>query len=716
MVRFLLITLLLPAIVLSQAPTDDCPSGVTPAKCRIDPCDADECRSYHSQFSRCKTITCGDRCSALFSNDSGFAVCKTKNNVECSTNNDCLKSTSNAEVDTDEYCSSDGVCRTDGTCLRDDDCEKFGNDYAKSTFCGGYGLCTEGKCNWQCSWMCQSDADCTSRNGREFHCAAGGICKRGSRCQGDASKCGTQNFCGTGDVCLDDGSCVEDSDCIAPGNTYSGLPCTGNGFCRKEKKQCEWLCAWECASSSDCGDITKYYCDVNNKLCKLKDATSTKNVDYKHKCAGNSGCPVDEYCGSDQRCHEDGFCYNDIDCSRSGNSVTATKTCQNGSSRVSCQSNKCQTICIGPPPKGPKGGECSQDSDCKKDNFTCNKKDKICVPKKNNEKDIKNNKNKNGKRTRRALQSCSSRSDCHENQYCADGKCWADGTCRKVADCIQPGNSFPAAFCRGYEMCNNGQCTVMCGGARRCTNNKDCPGNKNMCISGKCAQTVFTTPCSTKDDCAEREYCGKDGVCRTDGTCQVTGDCVQDGNHAINFITCANGKVAMSCGQDKQCRRVCAGQTPAPVVAPQPTAPPTPKSCNKDADCGSTNARCTLEGKCHEIYKPITCTDHSQCPAAEYCATDGYCRRDGSCMRDDDCELIEANKYTVSCQGFRACNELNKCTALCNQQCNSDDDCASGNLRCRNGQCLPIVAPMPTVKVQPRPSPPVAPLFPVGNK
>jgi len=82
--------------------------------------------------------------------------------------------------------------------------------------------------------------------------------------------------------------------------------------------------------------------------------------------------------------------------------------------------------------------------------------------------------------------------------------------------------------CGNGKYCDQGACVVDTRPKPNCTDNSQCSGNNQQCVSGYCKYN-----CSTDKDCelidSRIGYCGQDGVCRTQAEahpqCKQKSDC-----------------------------------------------------------------------------------------------------------------------------------------------------------------------------------------------
>ena len=98
---------------------------------------------------------------------------------------------------------------------------------------------------------------------------------------------------------------------------------------------------------------------------------------------------------------------------------------------------------------------------------------------------------------------CGEDGGCRDDAYCAvSSVCRESGACVLDADCLRPGNDFPAPLCEGWPACGgDGQCEWYCGDPR-CT---DLLGVD----FGPCEQVL--------------------GVARVNGVCMVISGCEAEG-------------------------------------------------------------------------------------------------------------------------------------------------------------------------------------------
>jgi len=63
---------------------------------------------------------------------------------------------------------------------------------------------------------------------------------------------------------------------------------------------------------------------------------------------------------------------------------------------------------------------------------------------------------------------CDAETPCEDEAYCAVADvCRIDGECHLAADCLRPGNDYPAPFCEGWPTCNaENRCDFFCGDPR----------------------------------------------------------------------------------------------------------------------------------------------------------------------------------------------------------------------------------------------------------
>lgn len=193
-----------------------CADGSAPVNCLVDPCTVSKpCKT--DDLAKCEPNYCGG-CHAEFFGSDGTLLCQGP--ASCRTSDDCKEG---------EYCGAQGECVEDGSCEIDAECNFAGNQFDYFVRCTGYGVCNEGKCDFECG-----SSNCVNHEGYDFgECEMSiGWLRVGDTCQNIESGCAS----------------------LLPGG---GSPFTS-------KQDCEEICrltprTFACGSKKTC-EIGKSYC------------------------------------------------------------------------------------------------------------------------------------------------------------------------------------------------------------------------------------------------------------------------------------------------------------------------------------------------------------------------------------------------------------------------------------------------------------------------
>ncbi len=222
---------------------------------------------------------------------------------------------------------------------------------------------------------------------------------------------------------------------------------------------------------------------------------------------------------------------------------------------------------------------------------------------------------------------------------------------------------LPVAFAMG--------CPVYSDQVLGCTYATDCPigyscGADGRCVagppfggagsagrdSGPSDATTERPADARAGDASGVVYCGNPADCAADQTCSTDGTC-----HAGDYTmsACIN-------------QFDCATTSKGPVCVHGDV-----HACGADRQC-STTERC-VDGLCVALTE--LCSDETQCPSSKLCV-DGKCT--SGCTTDPQCPAGFACRLALG-----VCNVASKPCALTN-------DCASKDLVCVDGACVPRCA------------------------
>ncbi len=277
---------------------------------------------------------------------------------------------------------------------------------------------------------------------------------------------------------------------------------------------------------------------------------------------------------------------------------------------------------------------------------------------------------------------CEGPGECDENGLCPDGRpCNPDGTCEDLS-CSDDSACPPGTACIG-GLCQ--PCDVATGrcGPLECTSDADCYRGET-CVDGWCLPACDPTlgmpcvdPCQSDADCAPGEVCGSDGLCHPacDPMTGANCSCSNDTDCPLGFV----------CDPRGECVPGCDSSTGMPCVA----------ECTSDADCGPGEV-CGSDGICHPACDPMTgancgCSDDSDCPLGFVCDPMG-----GQCVPGCDpnqgMPCVEPCQSDADCAPGEVCGTDGLCRPACDPStgqacaCASDADCPAGQ-SCTMGVC-----------------------------
>ena len=639
-------------------------SGATCPTAVAQPCGAYTCNTT-ACFTSC---TSAAQCAAAHFCGTGTCQPKRALGVACSSDDQC----SSAHC-VDGYCCDgdcDGQCEACNVANRLGTCSAVsGAPHGSRTACATDGSTCAGSCDGTQRARCAYPG--SSSVCRAAHCSSGTATLE-ARCGGDGS-CGpllTQScapfMCDQSSAACN-GNCAADTDCVT-GYFCSAGVCTlkrASGITCTAANQCQsGLCVDDVCCNSSCGQQCEA-CDIASKRGTCSPVLGAPHGARTACTSDGSACG-----GSCDGSRRDACDYPDSASvcrlgSCTGGTATIAAFCDGSgfcpaSTTRSCAPFVCAANgCL---------GDCGEDSDCATGSFC---EAGICT-------------------ARHALgQACSGGGACASG-LCVDGVC-CNSTCRGQCEaCDVSGNTGTCSPVIGAPRGNRPLCDgdgSPCSGACDGLDRNGCafPGEETTCRTPKCESGVstFAATCVGTGACPGILHqictpfsCGPTACL---GDCQNSQDCNSDYYCAAGVCVPKLARAA-SCAADDQCAsgecadgyccdRACEGQCEACDVSgrlglcsPVTGAP----HAGRDA-CAGTG---TCAGSCDES-NPRACTYPGfWVSCGEPACKSGIATSAASCDGSGGCE----NTTHRECSPY-ACGATN-----CKSTCQSDADCASGQV------------------------------------
>ena len=595
-------------------------------------------------------------------------IFSTGSNLECESNEDCLKG---------EYCDDVlSICRVG--CEGDSDCNE-------GTVCDtSANLCVSCLVNADCAFgVCHPQFKSCVPCLADSDCGDGACLPDVYSCVGciDDSYCG-EGFCDKGEfLCL---QCTKDSHCD------DGDPCTQNrcqdDVCVENDLANTIGCfGVECIASSDCPSEEDGCASCEEGVCGTLQGQAICDLD--EDCLPESGnlCFVGECkkqaCGGSAclftllpDCES---CLTDADCGAVQNACAST-----------CQEGICAHVLLGTP-----GCECLTGEECQSPN-SCESgvcEESVC-----------------------SYTTLSDGATCDDGDPCSKGETCAAGYCTNgkfIADCGEECAEDSDCGINGLgctASCNDGFCQYppLGGMCPSCISDADCqddaPCTKNSCNQGICIQSFSGAgvSCDDGDLCTIQDGCFN-GNCvgaalpNCPGECLLAEDCEMpaDGVCSISCIDFSCEYVSLNALCPEQCptpspcfTNECQDNACGPLCIQEPKAGCTP--CESDAQCDSKNpcfkTYCdTLAGECVGIeLSGITCDDDDLCTPLGVCSSGNCLLPSLPSQKESNCD--DGNPCTVD-----QCDSLSGCTNVATPgiPCNDEDPCTLSEICTKDGIC-----------------------------
>lgn len=292
----------------------------------------------------------------------------------------------------------------------------------------------------------------------------------------------------------------------------------------------------------------------------------------------------------------------------------------------------------------------------------------------------------------RLVSECLNDLDCG-GDVCQNGQCMV--VCRNNNDCSGGErciNGICSQPCSSHSQCNAGQACIGGSCLIGCRSNKDCDSSK-ACINSKCRD-----PCETEGACGPNSKCSvvnhvtsckcppgfegnpipEQGCVRMPATCSSSAECAPGHMCIANQcnLPCSETSgcaVGERC-HNNMCAKVCYTNNnclPGEVCNEAGTCQP---GCSTDSDCPSQKVCIASKCKCMKgfIGTPFGCSDIDECT-------------DGPCHPSARCENIPGS-YRCSCPEGTVGDAYSNPGCRLPNQCYKNTDCAD-NLSCIDGKC-----------------------------
>lgn len=135
------------------------------------------------------------------------------------------------------------------------------------------------------------------------------------------------------------------------------------------------------------------------------------------------------------------------------------------------------------------------------------------------------------------LLGCTKEVECSETKACPFGSSCVEGKC-EAQSCVTSEQCPIESYCKDY------QCQVGCQSDADCRFGDKCNAESSACEGQACSDT--------RTDCAFGEFCGVDGGCYEAGGYYCRG-CSDDGDCGGNGNLCLSGYCGVTCDSDKDC-------------------------------------------------------------------------------------------------------------------------------------------------------------------
>jgi hypothetical protein len=380
-------------------------------------------------------------------------------------------------------------------------------------------------------WMVSSVHGAKQKNDDVATTAATLLCN-------STNDCGGSSYCASG-ICLEASRCTVREDCFNQDNTFDSLACEGIVDCTEDggcacdisanmtgMELCSQLeilpCYVEmCENAIQChndnfeGCHATFFDQAGNQACK------DKSQEYANEsapiCSIDSDCNDTEYCAGGF-CLEISTCNQRLDCHNPANFPYAALACVGypkcleGQCLMECGDSFCpdgiQEVQCDPLPCNTE--DCPDAVSCHNENcgqcqaiFFDAAGKQVCT----STTDLNGNNTSNTTSTLGDsihFLPCTQDDDClvassersiDKDFFCGGGLCLEKGTCRSDSDCDNPQNEYDNVYCVGYNTCDNGVCTRVCG---------------MPCSDGSLEQVCEPNPCDIDSHCPGSVSCRND--------------------------------------------------------------------------------------------------------------------------------------------------------------------------------------------------------------